>query len=117
MTTENPITAAELNELQAELDRKKATLALAKIAEATAALEEHQVQELISTLAEIATNMPDSSARSQLQSTASILASCSMVLAAERDRNERVLNGTAMTMPPLPGVMPPVVTPPAPPAE
>lgn len=115
-TTQQP-TAAELNELQADLDRKKANLSIQKIAEATVALETHEAQELLTTLSEIAANMPDSSARSQLQSTASILASCNMVLAAERDRNQRILDGNTMTMPPIPGMMPPVVTPPAPPAE
>lgn len=113
MTETNPLTAQQLNEMQADLDRQKATLALAKITEATVAFETHEVEELIATIAEVTANMPDSYARSQLQSTVSILASCKMVLNSERERNERIIDSNAMTLPPMPGMMPPI----APPAE
>lgn len=111
MTETSQPTAAELNELQADLDRKKANLSIQKITEATVAFETHEVDELIASLAEVAANMPDSYARSQVQSTVSILSSCKMVLNSERDRNQRILDGSTMPMATMPGTTPPIALP------
>lgn len=111
--TTTPLTAQQLNEMQAELDSKKAELSISKIAEAFDLLEAHETQEFATSLSEIANAMPDNYARNQLQNVVSILASTTMVLNSERERNQRILDGSNATMPMMPSPIMPPITPPA----
>lgn len=108
MTDTTPLTAQQLNEMQSDLDRQKATLALAKIAEAFETLEAHEAVDLQASLSEIASAMPDGPARSQLHNISSIIASTTMVLTAERDRHQRVLEPIVQIASPM---MPPIIPP------
>lgn len=107
------MTAQELAEMQADIDRQKALLSIAKIDEAIAALEAHDVSNLTGLLSDTAASMPDGIAKSHLVGVISSLSSVAMMLDHERARSSRVLNPVEMplvdmVLPQVPPQVPPM---------